>query len=107
MLDYSAPEPYALYVYRWLQAYPCVYNRKYIKFRHPSCARAGPFGEAKMIDPDSIEDVEDCDGEGVFSYGLDSDTGKWCWGWVPIEHLYEYGRTDIIDRLFPVYADEG
>jgi hypothetical protein len=84
-----------------------VYNRKYIKFGHPSCARAGPFGEAKMIDPDSIEDVEDCDGEGVFSYGLDSDTGKWCWGWVPIEHLYEYGRTDIIDRLFPVYADEG
>jgi hypothetical protein len=58
-----------------------------------------------MIDVDSIEDVEDCDGESVLAYGPDSDTGEWRWDWVSIEHLHDYGRTDIIRQFFPAHGE--
>jgi hypothetical protein len=59
-----------------------------------------------MIDPDTIEDIDDCDGESVFAYGFDPTSGKWEWAWVPVEHIAESGRSDIIDRLFPRYEEE-
>lgn len=59
-----------------------------------------------MIDPETIEEFDDCDGESVHVYGLDNDTGKYSWGWVPLDYVAERGRSDIIDRLFPRYDDE-
>ena len=53
-----------------------------------------------MIDPESIEDIDDCDDEAIFAYGYDPDSKKWVWAWVPIVHVAEAGRTDIIDRLY-------
>ncbi|MDF2810412.1 MAG: hypothetical protein K0S56_1443 [Microvirga sp.] len=55
-----------------------------------------------MIDPETIEEWEECDGEAVSCYGFDPDTGEWAWGWVPLENIEENGRTDILDALFPV-----
>lgn len=54
-----------------------------------------------MIDPETIEDIDDCDGEAVYAYGFDPETSKWTWGWVPLEYIQEAGRTDILTRLFP------
>jgi hypothetical protein len=48
-----------------------------------------------MIDPSTIEDIDDCDGESVLAYGR-ATTGRWTWQWVPIETLYEAGRGDIL-----------
>lgn len=59
-----------------------------------------------MIDPETIEDIDDCDGEAVYVYGFDPETKSWTWGWLSLEYLYESGRSDIIDRLFPTYDDE-
>lgn len=53
-----------------------------------------------MIDPETIEDIDDCDGESVSAYGFDPDTGQWGWGWVALEYIEEAGRTDITERLF-------
>lgn len=59
-----------------------------------------------MIDPETIEDIDDCDGESVYAYGYDPKTGACCWGWVPLEYIQESGRADIMERLFPSYEDE-
>lgn len=47
-----------------------------------------------MIDPETIEDIDDCDGESAYVYGFDAKTGKWSWGWLLLEHLYEHGRLE-------------
>jgi hypothetical protein len=52
-----------------------------------------------MIDPETIEEVDDCDGESVHAYGLDAATGQWGWAWVSFEHLAEAGREDIISSV--------
>lgn len=59
-----------------------------------------------MIDPETIEDMDDCDGESVHVYGFDPETNGWGWGWLGLEYLYESGRTDIIARLFPEQDEE-
>ncbi|MFK4537923.1 hypothetical protein ABIA00_006106 [Bradyrhizobium ottawaense] len=38
-----------------------------------------------MIDPDTIEDADECDGESLHAYGYDREKGEWRWQWVPIE----------------------
>lgn len=58
-----------------------------------------------MIDPDTIEDIDDCDGESVLAYGFDTEKGEWSWGWIWIDILRESGRTDIIERIFPYEED--
>ena len=62
--------------------------------------------ETSMIDPETIEDIDDCDGESIFAYGFDHVKKSWEWAWVPIEHVAECGRSDIVDRLFPRYDDD-
>ncbi|MFN3832149.1 MAG: hypothetical protein ACK4SQ_07980 [Allorhizobium sp.] len=52
-----------------------------------------------MIDPDTIEDIDDCDGESVLAYGYNPISKEWAWEWVPMEELAEAGRTDIIARV--------
>lgn len=52
-----------------------------------------------MIDFDTIEDVDDCDGEAVFAYGFDPVKQEWLWEWVPLEDLAEADRRDILHRL--------
>jgi hypothetical protein len=58
-----------------------------------------------MIDPETIEDTDDCDGEALSCYGYDTETGQWCWGLVPLEYIFESGRSDLIARLHPRYQD--
>ncbi len=58
-----------------------------------------------MIDPETIEDMDDCDGESAHVYGLNIETGRYGWGWVTLEALYEAGRSDIIRGLFPYQED--
>ncbi|MGU3493674.1 hypothetical protein ACLBXM_06485 [Xanthobacteraceae bacterium A53D] len=53
-----------------------------------------------MIDPTTIEDIDDCDGESIYCYGFDPDSGKWECQWVPLEYVADAGRSDIIERLF-------
>ncbi|YBV97098.1 hypothetical protein M1D80_09440 [Phyllobacteriaceae bacterium JZ32] len=53
-----------------------------------------------MIDPETIEDMDDCDGESLHAYGYDPVARKWEWAWIPLEYIYESGRSDIIDRLY-------
>lgn len=53
-----------------------------------------------MIDPDTIEDIDDCDGEEVYAYGYDREAKEWKWAWVPYDFLAEAGRTDIIERAW-------
>jgi hypothetical protein len=53
-----------------------------------------------MIDPETIEDIDDCDGESIFALGYDPLTKRWEWQWVTLEYVAECGRTDIIERLF-------
>ncbi len=55
--------------------------------------------ESLMIDFDTIEDVDDCDGEAVFAYGFDPLKQEWVWEWVPLEDLAEADRRDILQRL--------
>lgn len=59
-----------------------------------------------MIDPETVEEWEDCDGEAVSCFGFDPDTGQWGWGWVALEYIEEAGREDIMERLFPHRRDE-
>ncbi|MCO5135983.1 MULTISPECIES: hypothetical protein [unclassified Shinella] len=59
-----------------------------------------------MIDPETIEEIDDCDGESVRAFGFDNDTGRYSWAWVPLEYVAECGRSDIIDRLFPRYDED-
>ncbi len=59
-----------------------------------------------MIDPETIEEVDDCDGESVRAYGFDPEAKTWKWDWVSLEYVVECGRSDIIDRLFPRYDDD-
>ena len=54
-----------------------------------------------MIDPETIEEVDDCDGESVHAYGFDAEAKVWKWDWLSLEYVAEGGRSDIIDRLFP------
>ena len=53
-----------------------------------------------MINPETIEDIDDCDGEEIFAYGYDPVSKTWKWDWVPFDHLAEAGRTDIIERVW-------
>jgi hypothetical protein len=55
--------------------------------------------ERVMIDPDTIEDVDDSDGEALHAYGRDSDTGEWRWQWIAVETLLEAGRGDLVPWL--------
>ncbi len=59
-----------------------------------------------MIDPATIEDIDDCDGEAVYAYGFNPETETWGWGWIALDYIQEAGRTDIMERLFPSYEDE-
>lgn len=52
-----------------------------------------------MIDIDSIEDADECDGESLHAYGRDTTTGEWQWQWVPVETLLEAGRGDLVPWL--------
>jgi hypothetical protein len=52
-----------------------------------------------MIDPDTIEDVDECDGESLHVYGRDISTGRWQWQWLPVEVLIEAGRGDLVPWL--------
>ncbi|MCK1296958.1 hypothetical protein IVB33_03030 [Bradyrhizobium sp. 24] len=52
-----------------------------------------------MLDLDTIEEVDDCDGEALHVYGCDPSTGEWCWQWVPVEMLLEAGRGDLVPWL--------
>jgi hypothetical protein len=49
-----------------------------------------------MIDIDTIEDADECDGEALHAYGRDTSTGEWVWRWVPVEVLIEAGRGDLV-----------
>jgi hypothetical protein len=59
-----------------------------------------------MIDPETIEDVDDCDGDAVYVYGFDPEKNGWGWSWLALQYLYESGRGDIIERLFPSSDEE-
>jgi hypothetical protein len=59
-----------------------------------------------MIDPDTIEDIDDCDGDAILAYGFDTASEKWAWAWLPIQFIAEAGRSDIIDRIFPRHDDD-
>ena len=52
-----------------------------------------------MIDFDTIEDIEECDGEAIHAYGFNPETKSWEWAWVQIEDLAEAGRIDIVERV--------
>lgn len=52
-----------------------------------------------MIDTDTIDEFEDCDGYTVWAYGYNTVTEKWEWSAVTLEDLQEGGRTDILRRL--------
>lgn len=52
-----------------------------------------------MINPDTIDDIDDCDGEAVCCFGEDAETREWKWDWVPIEKLIEAGRQDVVDQV--------
>lgn len=53
-----------------------------------------------MIDPDTIEEADECDGEALHVYGRDADSGDWRWQWVSVEALVEAGRGDLTPWLF-------
>lgn len=55
--------------------------------------------EKVMIDPDTIEDADECDGESLHVYGRDTVTGQWRWQLVSIELLIEAGRGDLLPWL--------
>lgn len=59
-----------------------------------------------MIDPNTIEDVEDFDGENVLCFGIDTETKTSTWGWVHMEVLMESGREDIVRRFMPYDDDD-
>jgi hypothetical protein len=52
-----------------------------------------------VIDIESIEDADDCDGESLRAYGYDRELGEWQWQWVPVEVLLEAGRGDLVPWL--------
>jgi hypothetical protein len=51
-----------------------------------------------MIDAETIEDMNDCDGEFLHAYGYDPDTKPWQWRGFR-SNSNESGRGDIIERL--------
>lgn len=53
-----------------------------------------------MLDPDTIDDIDENDGEEVMCYGYDPESKSWKWAWVPYDYLAEAGRTDITDRMW-------
>lgn len=55
--------------------------------------------EVKMIDPETIEDFDQCDGEDANVYGYDPETDSCDWGWVPIRVIEEAGRTDVLEWI--------
>lgn len=55
--------------------------------------------EIEMIDIDTIEDADECDGEALHVYGRDTTTGQWRWQWVAVETLMEAGRGDLVPWL--------
>lgn len=52
-----------------------------------------------MIDLDSIEAVDAIDGEELYAFGCDAETGEWRWAWLPVESIYEAGRYDIVETF--------
>jgi len=52
-----------------------------------------------MIEPDTIEDADEFDGEALHVYGRDATTDQWLWAWVPVELLIEAGRGDLLPWL--------
>lgn len=52
-----------------------------------------------MIDIDTIEDADECDGEALHVYGRDATTDQWLWAWVSVELLIEAGRGDLLPWL--------
>lgn len=52
-----------------------------------------------MIDPDTIDEADDCDGESIHAYGYNQNTGAWEWDWIPFEELWEHGRGDIVAQF--------
>ena len=66
-----------------------------------SCNSANSHEEGtKMIDPDTIDDIDEVDGEEVFCHGYDPSVKEWKWDWVPYDHLADAGRSDIIERVW-------
>lgn len=55
----------------------------------------------QMIDAETIEDWDDCDGNSIYCYGYNSETKEWEWGWCDIADLEIEGRLDILRQLFP------
>lgn len=55
--------------------------------------------ENRMIEPDTIEDADEFDGEALHVYGRDISSGEWLWAWVPVETLIEAGRGDLLPWL--------
>jgi hypothetical protein len=57
-----------------------------------------------MIDPNTIDECDECDGEAVHVFGRDTTTGQWVWQWVAIETLLDAGRADLLPWLFDAAA---
>ncbi len=53
-----------------------------------------------MITLDTIEAIEDYDGEAAYCYGFDPEARAWSWHWVSREWLEEH-RPDILASLEP------
>lgn len=66
-----------------------------------------PSMGCEMIDLDTIEDIDECDGEAVHAYGRSSSTGQWSWCWIPVETLAEAGRDDILHAVGAIADDWG
>lgn len=54
-----------------------------------------------MLDISSIEAVDVVDGEEVFAFGRDLESGQRHWAWISIEALSEAGREDVIEQAHP------
>lgn len=52
-----------------------------------------------MIDLDSIKVVDTIDGEELYAFGRDADTGERRWGWIPLDLFREAGRQDIVEAF--------
>lgn len=59
-----------------------------------------------MIDLETVEECDECDGDNVYVHGRDEETGSWAWGWVSLESLYESGRVDLLEGLGLERRDE-
>ncbi|MCZ0734582.1 hypothetical protein OZ671_10065 [Phreatobacter sp. AB_2022a] len=58
-----------------------------------------------MIDPHTINETVETDGESLFCFGEDAETGEMVWAWIPVEILEEAGRTDLL-RSAGIWSDD-